>query len=73
MLERGRRRWRTWIEPAHDEGDFARIGAAFDATGAVRIARIGAGDARLMSMHELLKYAVSWMHDHRRACRSKRR
>ncbi len=65
-LVRGRRRWRRWSEPAHDEGDFARIGASFDATGAVRLARVGSAIARLMPLRDLVTHAVAWMRDHRR-------
>ena len=69
VLDRGRRRWRWWREPAHDEGDFARIGASFDATGAVRLASVGAATARLMSLRDLVTHAVAWMQDHRRRLR----
>ena len=65
VLQRGRRVWRTWIEPAHDEGDFGAIGASFDATGHVRIGSVGAARARLMPLRGLVAHARAWMHSHR--------
>jgi aminoglycoside 3-N-acetyltransferase len=44
-----------------DEGDFDRIGAAFDATGAVTIGKAGIGEARLMRQRELVAFGVAWM------------
>jgi aminoglycoside 3-N-acetyltransferase len=61
----GRRVWATWEDVVGDEGDFDRIGAAFDATGAVRIGRAGHGEARLMRQRELVAFGVAWMAEHR--------
>lgn len=65
VLQRGRRVWRTWIEPAHDEGDFGAIGASFDASGRERIGSVGAVRARLMPLRALVTHARTWMHAHR--------
>jgi aminoglycoside 3-N-acetyltransferase len=61
----GRRAWATWEDVIGDEEDFDRIGAAIDATGAVRIGRAGNGEARLMSQRELVAFGVAWMAEHR--------
>jgi aminoglycoside 3-N-acetyltransferase len=55
------RRWLTWAEVAPRGGDFERLGAAFDATGATRIGRVGEGQARLMRQRELVAFAVAWI------------
>jgi aminoglycoside 3-N-acetyltransferase len=59
------RYWATWDDVVPDESDFAALGAAFDATGAVRVGRAGAGEARLMRQRELVAFAVGWMAEHR--------
>ena len=40
-----------------DEEDFGRLGAAFDATGAVRIGPVGAAEARLMRQRDVVAFA----------------
>ena len=60
------RRWVTWEDVVGDEDDFERLGAAFDATGATRIGRVGEGEARLMRQRELLEFAVGWLVENRR-------
>jgi aminoglycoside 3-N-acetyltransferase len=59
------RRWATWEDVVADESDFEALGAAFDATGAVAIGRVGAGEARLMRQRELVAFGVAWMTEHR--------
>ena len=59
------RRWATWEDVVADESDFAELGAAFDATGATRIGRVGAGEARLMRQRDLLAFAVDWLRGNR--------
>jgi aminoglycoside 3-N-acetyltransferase len=60
------RRWVTWEDVVADESDFGELGAAFDATGAVTVGRVGAGEARLMRQRELVAFAVEWMRERRR-------
>jgi aminoglycoside 3-N-acetyltransferase len=50
----GTTRWTTWVDVVTDEGDFERLGAAFDATGAVAIGQVGAATARLMSQRAIV-------------------
>jgi aminoglycoside 3-N-acetyltransferase len=61
----GGRRWVTWEDVVADESDFEELGTAFDATGAVTVGRVGAGEARLMRQRELVAFAVEWMREHR--------
>jgi aminoglycoside 3-N-acetyltransferase len=61
------RRWVTWEDVVADESDFEPLGAAFDATGAVTIGPVGAGEARLMRQRELVGFAVEWMVENRGA------
>jgi aminoglycoside 3-N-acetyltransferase len=60
------RRWATWEDVVADESDFEAVGEACDATGAVTVGRVGAGEARLMRQRELVAFAVGWMVEHRR-------
>lgn len=59
------RRWVQWDDVEPDASDFAALGAAWDATGATRIGRVGAGEARLMRQPELVAFAVGWLEAHR--------
>lgn len=59
------RRWVEWEDVVADEGDFGELGAAFDATGAVRIGTVGKADARLMRQRDLVAYGLEWMVGHR--------
>jgi len=61
VMEAGGRRWMTWEDVVADESDFGALGAEFDATGAVTVGRVGAGEARLMRQRELVAFAVGWM------------
>jgi len=61
------RRWATWEDVVADEGDFEALGEAFDATGAVTLGPVGAGQARLMRQRELVAFGVAWMEEHRAA------
>ena len=66
IVRDGRREWVTWEDVIGDEEDFDRIGAAFDATGAVTIGRAGNGEARLMKQRALVAFGVAWMAENRR-------
>jgi aminoglycoside 3-N-acetyltransferase len=59
------REWVTWEDVLADEEDFAAIGAAFDASGAVRLGPTGIGESRLMRQRELVAFGVVWMTEHR--------
>lgn len=57
----GKRRWATWEEVAVDEDDFEQLGAAFEATGAATIGRVGEATARLMSQRALVDFGTAWI------------
>jgi aminoglycoside 3-N-acetyltransferase len=59
--------WTTWVDVMTDEGDFERLGAAFEATGVVAIGQVGAATARLMSQRAIVDFATAWMAAHRTA------
>jgi aminoglycoside 3-N-acetyltransferase len=59
------RYWTTWEDVVADQSDFEAIGAAFDASGAVAIGRVGVGEARLMRQRELVAFGVAWMAENR--------
>jgi aminoglycoside 3-N-acetyltransferase len=65
IIRNGRREWATWEDVIGDEEDFGRIGAAFDATGAVTIGRAGNGEARLMKQRALVAFGVAWIDQNR--------
>jgi aminoglycoside 3-N-acetyltransferase len=61
----GERKWVNFTDLDIDEGDFPVIGAAFEATGAVRRARVGHAAAALMRQRALVDFATRWIADHR--------
>ncbi len=62
ILDRGgRREWVTWTDLELDEDDFTSLGAAWIADGGGRTGRVGAAEARLEPMPELVEFAEAWM------------
>ncbi|MFC4536699.1 aminoglycoside N(3)-acetyltransferase [Sphaerisporangium dianthi] len=57
----GTSRWITWTDVAEDEGDFERLGAAFEAHVGLSAALVGDAPARLMSQRALVDFAVTWL------------
>ncbi|NRQ33606.1 AAC(3) family N-acetyltransferase [Nonomuraea sp. NN258] len=62
--------WREFVDLDLDSGDFARLGAGFERTGAVRRGRVGAADSRLFPLRAAVDYAVAWLGAHRQARRA---
>lgn len=62
----GQSRWVTYSETGYDTDDFLEVGAAFEATGAVRVGPVGDATARVMSMRELVDFAAKWFAANRR-------
>lgn len=56
----GRRQWVTFEEAEYDDGTFPPVKAAFEATGAVTLGRVGSAQARLMRQRELVDFAVQF-------------
>jgi len=65
LLEDGLRVWREYRDLALDDEPFATIGAAFEATGAVRLGPVGAADARLFGQRAAVDFAERWLRDAR--------
>ncbi|MEU8052743.1 aminoglycoside N(3)-acetyltransferase [Micromonospora haikouensis] len=61
----GGRRWAGWDDIVLDESDFPRLGAALEATGAVRVGPVGDGTGRLMRQRAAVDFAVDWLARHR--------
>jgi aminoglycoside 3-N-acetyltransferase len=59
------RQWRIWTDVEVDEGDFEALGAALDATGAVRAGPVGAAAARLMRQRAAVDFAAGWLASNR--------
>jgi aminoglycoside 3-N-acetyltransferase len=62
-LKRGSDRvWLSVPDVADDDSEiFPDIGSAFEATGGVRIGKVGSADTRLMPQRALVDFAVTWM------------
>ncbi len=62
MLRSGALIWEAQPDVADDDGTlFPQAGAAFEATGRVRIGRVGAAASRLMSQRALVAFATPWL------------
>jgi aminoglycoside 3-N-acetyltransferase len=61
------RGWITWTEVDVDAGDFDRLGADLEETGAVTPGPVGAATGRLMSQRTAVDFATSWIGTHRKA------
>lgn len=61
----GNSRWVAWTAPAADASDFADIGFAYEAAGAVKVGPVGSAVARLMPQRDLVDFATIWMARHR--------
>ncbi|RZU77561.1 aminoglycoside 3-N-acetyltransferase [Micromonospora kangleipakensis] len=62
----GGREWVWWDDVDLDESDFARLGADFEATAAVRVGAVGDGTGRLMRQRAAVDFAVEWLARNRR-------
>lgn len=60
ILENGQRQWVTFGEIDYDEDSFPPVKAAFEASGAVTVGRVGSATAKLMSQREVVDFAVKW-------------
>lgn len=57
--------WEVWEDVDEDESDFGRIGEDFEAAAGVRVGKVGASTARLMSQRAVVDFACDWMSKHR--------
>lgn len=61
----GSSRWVLYDDIYLYDADFLEIGAAFEATGQVRVQRIGRAECRFFSQRAIVDFAVAWMNEHR--------
>jgi len=64
-VQNGVRAWSSRRELDLDEDDFPQIGAAFEASGGVRVGKVAMAEARLMDQRALVDFAVGWIEKHR--------
>jgi aminoglycoside 3-N-acetyltransferase len=60
VLVDGVSQWVTYAETNYDADDFELLGAAFDRTGGVVTGRVAGATAKVMSMRDLVEFAVEW-------------
>ncbi len=58
IVEDGVRVWKTFMDLAYDDASFPPVKAAFEASGAVQVGRVGRATAKLMRQRELVDFAV---------------
>ena len=66
MLVDGKRTWVHFKELMSEPDDFARMGTAFDATGASQVGKVGSAPAKFMSQVALVDFGVKWIRENRR-------
>ncbi len=67
VLVEGKQQWMSFEDINIDTDDFPALGEAFNATGAVKIGKVGRADALLMRQRALVDFAVEWLTANRRA------
>lgn len=60
VLVDGQPTWVTFDECDYDEDAFPPVKAAFEASGAVTVGKVGSATAKLMSQRALVDFAVQW-------------
>ncbi|GAB7094806.1 BA2930 family N-acetyltransferase [Halolamina litorea] len=67
VLHNGERTWVEWTDIDLDNGDFAELGAAFDAAHpeAVVTGAVGAATAKLVEQPALVDFGAEWLAEHR--------
>lgn len=61
VLVDGVRHWLSWEEIDLDADAFPALGAAFEATGAVRLGPVGSGTARLARIDRTVAFGTDWL------------
>jgi aminoglycoside 3-N-acetyltransferase len=61
ILENGQRIWKRYKDIEVDSDRFPEIGAAFEQTGQVRIAKVGSAEARLFPQRPAVDFAQRWL------------
>lgn len=65
MMENGVRVWKAYETLAVDGEDFPQIGAAYETSHTVGMARLGNAPVRLIDQRELVDFAVGWIEQNR--------
>ena len=61
ILENGQRVWKNFRDIEIDSDIFPEIGANFERTEQVRVARVGSADARLFRQRPAIDFAQKWI------------
>lgn len=61
VLVDGVRRWLSWDDLDLDADAFGALGAAYEATGAVRLGPVGSGTARLTPVDRAVAFGTDWL------------
>lgn len=61
ILENGRRVWKTYQDIELDSDPFPEIGAAFEATGLVKIGPVGSAQCKLLPQRPAVDFATEWL------------
>ncbi len=67
MVVDGERRWVEYATLDYDADDFEDCGAAFEATGAVSVVKLGAGEIRCFSARAAVAFATRWLRENRKS------
>jgi aminoglycoside 3-N-acetyltransferase len=67
ILEHGKRVWKVFDDLDYEDDSFPPVKAAFEASGAVKVGRIGSAVSRLMPVRALVDFAAEWFRAHQNA------
>ncbi len=65
IIEDGERKWVSWEEIAYSSDDFQELGDAFERSIGYRTMKVGQAESRLLSMRDLIEFAINWMRENR--------
>jgi len=61
VLEDGQRVWKKYRDIEIDSDIFPEIGADFEQTGQVRVAKVGSADTRLFRQRQVVDFTQEWL------------
>ena len=64
VMQGGGQVWQTFEDLDYQDDSFPAVKAAFEATGAVKVGRVGSATAKLMRQRELVDFAAAWFRAH---------
>jgi len=66
VMDKGKRIWASWEEIVDDDEDFLAVGHAYEKSIDYKPSKVGNAIAKLLSLRDLIDFAVPWFREHRK-------